>query len=78
MLYFGIMHDRRYEGCKRFVVCGLLGLAVGSALLLARKLSVIPEFWADISVFAGGCIVLFSNSSIIYGLLIFAGGYGRE
>ena len=67
------MRDKKYEDSKRFVVCGLLGLLVGSVLLLARKLSVVPEFWADISVFAGGGIVLFSNSCIVYGLLIFVG-----
>ena len=69
------MRDKRYEDSKRFVVCGLLGLAVGSVLLLVRKFSIMPEFWADISVFAGGCIVLFSNSCIVYGLLIFAGNH---
>jgi hypothetical protein len=65
--------DKVYEKSKRFVVCGLLGLAVGSALLLVRKLSLVPEFWADLSVLAGGCIVLGGNTCIIYGLLIFAG-----
>jgi hypothetical protein len=67
------MRDKRYEECKRFVVYGLLGLAAGSALLLVRKLSAAPEPWADLAVFAGGCLVLCSNSCIIYGLLIFAG-----
>jgi hypothetical protein len=72
------MQDKRYEDSKRFVVYGLLGLAVGSVLLLVRKLSVMPGLWADISVFAGGCIVLFSNSCIVYGLLIFAGSHGSR
>ena len=72
------MHDKKYEECKRFVVYGLIGLAVGSMLLLVRKFSVMPGCWADISVFAGGSIVLFSNSCIVYGLLIFAGSRGKE
>ena len=72
------MRDKSYEECKRFVVYGLLGLAAGSALLLVRKLSVVPEHWADLAVFAGGGIVLCSNSCIIYGLLIFAGSRSKE
>ena len=72
------MRDKSYEECKRFVVYGLFGLAAGSVLLLARKFSVVPELWADLAVFAGGGIVLCSNSCIIYGLLIFAGARGRE
>ena len=72
------MRDKNYEACKRFVGFGLFGLAAGSALLLARKISVVPEFWADLAVFAGGGIVLCSNSCIVYGLLIFAGARGRE
>jgi hypothetical protein len=67
------MRDKRYEECKRYVVYGLIGLAAGSALLLVRKLPAAPELWADLAVFAGGGIVLCSNSCIIYGLLIFAG-----
>jgi len=66
--------DKIYEKSKRFVVLGLLGLAAGSALLLVRKLSLVPVVWADLSVLAGGCIVLGGNTCIIYGLLIFAGG----
>ena len=72
------MHDKRYEASRRFVVCGLLGLAVGSVLLLVRKFSGMHGFWADIAVLAGGCIVLFSNSCIVYGLLIFAGNHGSR
>jgi hypothetical protein len=72
------MRDKIYRESKRFVMCGLLGLAAGSALLLVRKLSVVPEAWADISVLAGGGIVLCSNSCIIYGLLIFAGAKKPE
>ena len=72
------MRDKHYEECKRFVVLGLLGLMVGSALLLVRKLSVVPALWADLAVFAGGGMVLCSNSCIIYGLLIFAGSRSNE
>ena len=72
------MHDKRYKDSKRYVVCGLLGLAVGSVLLLVRKFSVMPGLWADIAVFAGGGIVLVSNSCIVYGLLIFAGSRKSE
>ena len=72
------MRDKSYEESKRFVIYGLLGLAVGSVLLLVRKLSVVPALWADLAVFAGGGIVLCSNSCIIYGLLIFAGSRDRE
>ena len=73
-----MMPDERYEKCKSFIVYGLLGLVVGSALLLVRKFSAAPGLCADVSVFAGGCIVLCSNSCIIYGLLIFAGTRGSE
>ena len=72
------MSGKNYEECKRFVVYGLIGLAVGSALLFARKFAAVPELLADMSVFAGGCIVLCSNSCIIYGLLIFAGARESE
>ena len=72
------MRDARYEECKRVVVRGLLGLAAGSALLLARKLFAVPEFGADLAVFAGGCIVLYGNGCIIYGLLVFTGADGKE
>jgi hypothetical protein len=72
------MRDKSYEACKFFVGCGLLGLAVGSVLLLARKLALVPELWADLAVFAGGGILLCSNSCIVYGLLIFVGTRGRE
>jgi len=54
-------------------VAGLLGLSAGSVLLLVRKLFAVPELWSNISTFAGGGIVLFSNSCIIYGLLLFVG-----
>jgi hypothetical protein len=74
----GVMRDKQYEKSKRYVVCGLIGLALGSVLLLARKLSVVPEFWADLSVFAGGCILLGGNTCIVYGLLIFVGHQGTE
>jgi len=70
--------DKIYEKSKRFVVLGLLGLAVGSALLLVRKLSLVPVVWADLAVLAGGCVVLGGNTCIIYGLLIFAGDKGTE
>ena len=73
-----IMLNKVYEKSKRFIMCGLLGLAAGSVLLLARKFSAVPAFWADLSVFAGGCIVLCSYSCIIYGLLIFAGNREKE
>ncbi|MDR2694891.1 MAG: hypothetical protein LBC79_00725 [Deltaproteobacteria bacterium] len=73
-----MMPDKRYAECKRFVVGGLLGLAAGSVLLLARKFSAAPALFADLSVLAGGGIVLCSNSCIIYGLLLFAGKRGRE
>jgi hypothetical protein len=72
------MRDKNYEACKLFVGCGLLGLAAGSVMLLARKLSLVPEFWADLAVLAGGGIVLCSNSCIVYGLLIFVGSRGSE
>jgi hypothetical protein len=72
------MPDKRYKESRRFVIYGLLGLAIGSVLLLVRKFSIMPGLWADIAVFAGGCIVLCSNSCIVYGLLIFAGERGRE
>ncbi|MCL2123462.1 MAG: hypothetical protein FWH34_05165 [Desulfovibrionaceae bacterium] len=72
------MSGKSYEECKRFVVYGLIGLAVGSVLLFARKIPAVPEVLADLSVVAGGCIVLCSNSCIIYGLLIFVGSRGSE
>ena len=70
--------DTRYAQCKRFIAGGLLGLAAGSVLLLARKFSAVPALFADLSVFAGGCILLGSYSCIFYGLLLFVGACGRE
>jgi len=70
--------DEIYAKSKRFVALGLLGLALGSALLLVRKLSLVPMVWADLAVLAGGCIVLGGNTCIIYGLLIFAGDKETE
>ena len=72
------MRDKIYAASKRFVVCGLLGLALGSAMLLVRKLALVPIFWADLAVLAGGCVVLGGNTCIIYGLLIFAGAKETE
>ena len=72
------MPNKSYEECKRFVAAGLLGLAFGSVLLLVHKFFAVPRLLADLSTIVGGGIVLFSNSCIIYGLLIFAGDQKKE
>ena len=72
------MSDKTCKKSIRFVVLGLLGLAVGSFLLLVRKLFGVPEFLADLSALAGGSIVFCGNICIFYGLLISAGNRAKE
>ena len=72
------MPNKQYKECKRFVVRGLLCLVGGSALLLAVKPLGLPEFWGTLFSMAGGCILLYGNWCIIYGLLIFAGSREAE
>ena len=72
------MSNKQYKECKRIVVRGLLCLVGGSVLLLAVKLPDLSEFWGTLSSVAGGCILLYGNWCIIYGLLIFAGSRETE
>ena len=67
------MPDKLYKKSKRIIVRGLLCLIGGSALLLVVKLPGLPELWGMLSSVAGGCILLYGNWCIIYGLLIFTG-----
>ena len=69
---FMVMRSKAFRESLLYILAGLLLLALGSALLLARKLFV-TGLIGDLSVFAGGVAVLFGNGCIIYGLLIFAG-----
>lgn len=64
--------DKRKES-RSFVLRGILGLILGSALLLVCK-SPAPEALGSLCAYVGGVIVLAGNYYIIFGLLISAGG----
>jgi len=65
--------EKKYAESKRFVVRGLLALAVGSLLLLAPKMIAVPEFLSTPVLVAGSVSLLYGNGCIIFGLLIHAG-----
>ena len=67
------MPNMLYKKCKRIIVRGLICLIGGSALLFVVKIPGLAEVWGTLSSVAGGCILLYGNWCIVYGLLIFTG-----
>ena len=70
------MSDKAHKEGTCCILRGLFCLAVGSVLLLVCKFSGVPELLGNLSAFVGGCVVLYGNGYIVYGLFIFVDDSG--